>query len=107
MQNIKKIKISVEFSTTPKGREHITDGLYTGQRFREEFIQPYFDAVDKFIIDLDDLYGCPSSFREEAFGGLSRIYGKTKVLEKLEFICTDEPPLVEIIKKDIENANKK
>jgi hypothetical protein len=107
MQNIKHIKISDEFSTTPKGRENPKDGQYTGQRFREEFIQPYFEVVDKFIIDLDDLYGCPSSFREEAFGGLARIYGKKKVLEKLEFICTDEPPLVEIIKKDIENANKK
>ena len=47
-------------------------------------IEPIFEEYDKIIIDLDDLYGCPSSFREEAFGGLARKFGKSAVLSKLE-----------------------
>lgn len=102
-----KIKISNDFSQTPKGREHPTDGPNTGQRFREEKIEPIWNEYDKIIIDLDDLYGCPSSFREEAFGGLVR---KLKVdplvvLDKLDFICSDEPPLIDEIINDIKGAN--
>ncbi len=100
------IKISDVFSNTPKGRDHPDDGPNTGQRFREEFLEPIFDNYDKIIIDLDDLYGCPSSFREEAFGGLARKYNDSKkVLDKLQFICTDEPPLIDMIIDDIKGAN--
>jgi hypothetical protein len=105
MPNIKHIKVS-EFSTKPKGRYHPKDGNHTGQLFRETFIEPYFNDYDKFIIDLDDLYGCPSSFREESFGGLARIFGSATVLEKLEFICTDEPPLIDVILNDIADVDK-
>lgn len=108
MEKIKHIKISKDFSPTPKGREHPKDGQFTGQRFREEFLEPYFFKVDKFVIDLDDLYGCPSSFREEAFGGLVRSLNvdPQTVLDKLDFIATNRPPLVDIIKKDILNAKE-
>jgi hypothetical protein len=104
MLNTKTIKISKEFSVTPKGREYPKDGEFTGDKFRKEFIEPIFDQYDKIIINLDDLYGCPSSFREEAFGGLARIYSPEKVLAKLEFVCTDEPPLVDTIINDIKHA---
>ncbi len=107
MNNIKNIKIATEYSKTVKGRYHPKDGKYTGQRFREEFLEPIFNSYDKIIIDLDDLYGCPSSFREESFGGLARKFGTEKVLSKLEFICTDEPPLINIIISDIKKANDK
>lgn len=101
------IKISDIFSPTPKGRVHPDDGPNTGQRFREQFLEPIFNDYEKIIIDLDDLYGCPSSFREEAFGGLVRKL-KVKpqvVLNKLSFISTDEPPLIDEIIKDIKGAN--
>lgn len=98
------IKISSEFSTVPKGREHPKDGPNTGQRFREKFLVPAFNKYDKIIINLDDIYGCPSSFREESFGGLARIYGSKNVLKKLEFICTDQPPLIDLIISDIKDV---
>lgn len=106
MNNTKKIKIATEYSKTVKGRYHPKDGKYTGQRFREEFLEPIFYNYDKIIIDLDDLYGCPSSFREESFGGLARKFGVDEVLSKLEFICTDEPPLVNLILNDIKKVNE-
>jgi len=105
MLKVKKIKVS-KFSNTPKGRKHPDDGDYTGQLFRETYLEPIFYDYDKIVIDLDDLYGCPSSFREEAFGGLVRILNVNPqvVLDKLEFIATNRPPLIDIIKKDILHA---
>lgn len=63
------IKISKDFSSKVKGRYHPQDGNFTGQKFRDTFLVPNFNKYDKLIIDLDDSYGYPSSFREEAFGG--------------------------------------
>jgi len=99
------LKVS-DFSQTPKGRYFPDDGKYTGDKFRKDFLVPNFNKYEKIIVDLDDLYGCPSSFREEAFGGLARIYPIEEVLKKLEFICTDEPPLIDEILTDIKEARK-
>lgn len=100
------IKISDEYSSTPKGR-YLKDGKYNGQKFRENFLENNFNNYKIIIVDLDDLYGCPSSFREESFGGLARIFGSDEVLNKLEFIANDLPPLINTIKEDIKNANIK
>ncbi|HIP35939.1 MAG TPA: DUF4325 domain-containing protein [Crocinitomix sp.] len=104
MDEIKKIKISEDYSTMVKGRYHPKDGKFTGQRFREEFLEPIFNKYQKIIIDLDDSYGYPSSFREEAFGGLARKFSIDEVLAKIEFICIDEPPLIKMIINDIKDA---
>jgi len=108
MENkIKTIKISEVYSPIVKGRYHPQDGEFTGERFRNEFLEPIFNDFDIIKIDLDDSYGYPSSFREEAFGGLARNFPISDVLNKLEFICTDEPPLIKLINNDIKNARKK
>ena len=39
--------------------------------------------IINLIENLDDTYGYPSSFREEAFGGLARKFGTEKVLQKM------------------------
>lgn len=97
-----------DFSKMPMGRNHPDDGDFTGQRYREEYLEPIFLNYKKIIIDLDDLYACPSSFREEAFGGLARKYGINEVLQKLEFISDDFPELIIKIQREIkESKNKK
>ena len=104
------IKVS-DFTRTPKGRYITLEGKpprkHTGEEFRKEHLEPIFDDYDEIIINLDNIYGCPSSFREESFGGLARIYGSNEVLAKLKFICTDQPPLIDMIKDDIKKANEK
>ena len=102
----KTIKIADDYSSMVKGRYHPKDGKFTGQRFREELLEPIFYDYDEIIIDLDDSYGYPSSFREEAFGGLARKFTIKEVTDKLKFICTDEPPLIKLILSDINDANK-
>lgn len=100
------IKVSKDYAEKVKGRYHPKDGPNTGQRFREEKLEPIFEQYDEIIIDLDDMYGCPSSFREESFGGLARKFGKKAVLSKLKFICNDEPPLINLILNDINDVKK-
>lgn len=98
------LKISEIYHKMPMGRNYPEDGDWTGDRFRKEFLEPIFDKYQKIIIDLDDLYGCPSSFREEAFGGLARIYGIQEVLDKLEFRTSDFPNLIKAIREEINDA---
>lgn len=103
------INIAKDFSDTP-GARFIKEGDYSGELFRKELLEPKFkEAIEKnqkLVIDLDGGYGYPTSFLEEAFGGLARIYDKKQILENIEFISQDEPILVEEIKEYINNAQK-
>ncbi len=65
------ISISNDFSRTPAGRYH-SDGPFSGQKFREEFLIPKLKAGSEIEVDLDGELGYGSSFLEEAFGGLIR-----------------------------------
>ena len=70
----KTISIAKDYSVTPAGR-YFTDGTYSGQRFREEFLYPALQEYDQVEINLDKTLGYGSSFLEEAFGGLIREKG--------------------------------
>ena len=87
----KIIDIALEFSPYPSGRK-VRDGRYSGERFRTDFLVPALEKFDKVIVLLDGVSGYPSSFTDEAFGGLvrNRLFGKDTVLEKLE-ISYDDP----------------
>ncbi len=104
------IKISVDFSETP-GARHRSEGLYSGEEFRDDLlIKKYTEARqngEKLIIDFDGGYGYPTSFLEEAFGGLARIFSPDEVLNTLEFISKDEPSLIDEVKSYITTANEK
>lgn len=97
-----RICISEEFSETP-GARYKCEGDNSGEEFRESMLIPrYRDARrlnEKLLVDLDGSYGYPTSFLDEAFGGLARIFGSDEVLDTLEFKSEDEPSLV----KDIHN----
>ncbi len=104
------IKISTDFSDTP-GARHRDEGKYSGEEFREDMLEKDFlqakENGEKLVIDLDGGYGYPTSFLEEAFGGLARIYPPKEVLDVLDFISNDEPSLIDDIKDYIKNANAK
>ena len=48
--------------------------------------------------------GYPTSFLEEAFGGLARIFGKSECRLRLSFISYDEPLLLDEIDEYIRNS---
>lgn len=52
-------------------------------------------------INLDGCFGYPSSFLDEAFGGLAKKYGSENVLKVIRFICNDQPTLKNVISEYI------
>ena len=104
------IRISHTFSRLPGPRSK-DEGPHSGQLFRESILKPAFAearaAGTKVVVDLDGVtFGYPTSFLEEAFGGLARELGIVEVLERLEFISHDEPGLPEEIRTYIREANE-
>lgn len=63
--------IAADFTQFPgfRYREH-SEG--SGQEFREDVLLDFMRAGAKVVIDLGGTSGYPSSFLEEAFGGLVR-----------------------------------
>ena len=102
-----RMKISEIFSKIPGGRSK-SDGPNSGEEFRERVLKPEFEKLkenQKLLIDFDGAYGYPTSFLEEAFGGLAREFGVEGVLSKLEFKSHEEPSLIGEVIGYIKNAN--
>ena len=100
------INIAEQYTKTP-GARHKVDGPFSGEDFRENYLENYFndqsdDSTIRIILDGTAGYG--TSFLEEAFGGLARKYGKDNCLKRLEFISNEDKLLIEEIKGYIENA---
>jgi hypothetical protein len=103
------ISIAKDYSRTP-GFRFITDGPYSGEVFRKKFLEPHFtnpENTEKVTIDLDGVAGYATSFLEEAFGGLARLFGVEITLKRLEFISDEEPMLIDEITSYIKNCNEK
>jgi hypothetical protein len=103
------IKISTDFTESP-GARNITDGPFSGEEFRDKILRPKFEEAiknkEKLTINFDGGFGYPTSFLEESFGGLARIYDEDLVLKSLEFISNDEPSLIEEVKSYIRFARR-
>jgi len=99
------INIAEEFSDCP-GARYYDDGDFSGQEFREKFLEKNFDNYDLLEINLDGTEGYATSFLEEAFGGLARKYTSDKVLSKLQFISFEEPSLIDEIKSYIKKVKR-
>jgi hypothetical protein len=102
------ISVAKDFSTTPGGRLK-KESKFSGEEFREKLLEKHFTdgSTDKIKIDLDGVEGYSTAFLEEAFGGLVRKFGKDVVKNRLEFISTEEPFLINEIESYIEKADKK
>jgi len=106
-REIVQINIAKDFSTIPSSR-YEKDGPFSGEEFRIKYLEPHFKdpKANYFIkIILDGVEGYATSFLEEAFGGLARIYGKQRCLERLEFISIEDRLLVEEIRQYIEECD--
>lgn len=68
------ISVAKQFSETPAGR-YRSDGPYSGEVFREDFLYPALRSNELVEVNLDGTLGYGSSFLEESFGGLVRVNG--------------------------------
>jgi STAS-like domain of unknown function (DUF4325) len=103
-----ELAVATEFSDAPGPRKR-TEGDQSGEQFLQEYLRPRFlqarDSGGMLHVNLDGALGYPTSFLEEAFGGLAREFGSQEVDKRLTFTCTDEPYLDEQIRKYIRDAN--
>ncbi|HEY1218543.1 MAG: STAS-like domain-containing protein [Bryobacteraceae bacterium] len=102
-----ELNVAAEFTRTPGPRKR-SEGEYSGEEFLSLLLRPRFiaalEAGVSLRVNLDCAAGYPTSFLEEAFGGLAREFGSEKVAANIELSCDDEPYLVEDIKKFIREA---
>jgi hypothetical protein len=68
------INIAEQYTRFPGGR-YPTDGAGNGTSFRERYLVPVLQSGTDAEIVLDGVAGYPSSFLDEAFGGLVREHG--------------------------------
>ena len=106
---MKIINIARDYSDTPLGR-YRTDGSFSGQRFREEFLVPALKS-GAVTVEIDGTEGYGSSFLEEAFGGLVRKEKFTADnLRKNLIIDTNDPAFRvydQLIRKYVDDAEAK
>ena len=105
-----KINIARQFTNLPGPRRR-EQGDGSGEEFREKYLKPAFERAlrghQKVLVQLDGArFGYPTSFLEEAFGGLAREYGIDEVQRTLVFESATEPMLDYEIRKYIERANR-
>ena len=96
------IYLAKQFSRHPAGR-YKSDGPYSGELFREQHLIPAIRERKKIVIHLDGARGYGSSFLEEAFGGLVRLYSK-EIVDSFVMIDSRDSNLLSRIKLYMENA---
>lgn len=108
MSRTKTIKIAKEYTKEPAGR-YYSDGPFSGQKFRKEFLVENLRNYDKLIIDFDGTEGAGSSFLDEAFGKLVSIEGFSldQLRGILEFVSTEDPSILGEIWSYISSAKPK
>jgi len=110
MEIVNRISIAKDFTKTP-GARYRSDGEWSGEQFLEEQLEPRFnEAVERsglLFIDLDGVYGYPSSFVSGSFGKLSSKRGAALVLKHLHFKSEDNRIRLEQVIKEIKDPTRK
>lgn len=90
-----EIHVARSFSKFPAGRFR-SDGPYSGERFRDDFLVPALRSNPKVTVLLDGAMGYGSSFLEEAFGELVRKSGFSvkELHNRLTVFSVQDPSLI-------------
>lgn len=107
---MEKISIARDFSTT-LGARYITDGKWSGEEFLDSMLVEKFEKAVQgngiLFIDLDGVFGYPSSFVSGSFGKLSLDKGAEVLLKHLQFKSDDSPIRLEQVIAEIKNPKKR
>lgn len=104
------INIKEDFSDAP-GARYKKDGPNSGELFYESLLKPRFEEAKSkkinLIIELDGVWGYPSSFVSGSFGKLSLEYGAEVVLQTIIFVSLESETRKNRIIEEIKNPTKK
>ncbi|HMS38764.1 MAG TPA: DUF4325 domain-containing protein [Pyrinomonadaceae bacterium] len=104
-----KIVISKDFTDTP-GARFKSEGDFSGEEFLESILLPRFNKAVKekyiLLINLDNVWGYPSSFISGSFGILSTEKGKDLVLNHIKFESENKTKIEKFI-EEIKNPQGK
>lgn len=102
--------IAKEFKDNPGARDR-EDGPNSGQEFLEDlFLKRFEKAISEGYIlqvDLDGVWGYPSSFVSGSFGKLSMERGSEILLKHLSFKSDQNPIRIDKIINEIKNPTPK
>jgi len=105
-----KLIIAKEFKDNPGARDR-EDGPHSGQQFLEEILLPRFNTAvkEEYIlqVDLDGVWGYPSSFVSGSFGKLSMDRGSVLVMKHISFKSDKNPMRISKVINEIENPTPK
>lgn len=105
-----KITIATDFSINP-GSRYKADGSWSGEQFLEEVLKPKFEKAVKenyiLLIDLDKVFGYPTSFISGSFGLLSQEKGSDILLKHIKFKSDENALRLTRIINEIKNPIKK
>jgi STAS-like domain of unknown function (DUF4325) len=109
MEVTQKIIIAKDFSDA-LGARYRKDGPFSGEEFLETLLLPKFESAVKsnslLLIDLNNVYGYPSSFVSGSFGKLSIEKTKDLVLKHIKFDSTSNPLNEEKIIREIKEPKR-
>ncbi len=110
MQVKDTIVVARDFHNDPGAREE-KDGENSGKIFYDKLLSPKFLNALKgnylLLIDLDGVFGYPSSFVSGSFGALSIEHGPEPLLKHLKFKSDRRPIRIDKILYEIKNPERK
>ncbi len=102
--------IATEFKDNPGARDR-DDGPNSGQEFLEDILLSRFNKAIKenyiLLIDLDGVWGYPSSFVSGSFGRLSMERGAELLIKHLKFKSDRNPIRIDKVINEIQNPTPK
>lgn len=93
-----KIDLARDYSAHPFGR-YRRHGPVSGERFREEKLEPLLREGADLVIDLDGVSALSSSFLDEAFAGLIRrgVLTAQQFITRVRLISKRDPTYIDDI----------
>lgn len=90
---MKTIDVGRDFSRTP-GPRYERQGKYSGEQFRKLFLEEPLRNGDEIVVNLEGCDGFTTSFLDESFGELVRIFG-AGVVGRVHIVSPTMPHRVE------------
>jgi hypothetical protein len=97
--------IAKNFSPFPGGRYRRL-GPYSGEEFREDVLVRLLKEFEAVTLVIDGVRGTPSSFFDEAFGGLIRLHGYSpeELRKRVRIVSEEDKSWVDEIWEYVDSA---